>query len=578
MLELWIPRVTLAIGGLWLGLFVYQAICAAVLAVRWGIPELGVARALGGRLLRSAFLFLLCSTLALAARAPGRWTAWIDSWAGRVMLLALVVAGLRFQLRTWNVVLALGRDRALLLPWTFWLLAAAGMIAVVAGGRVELALPPISELARLVRPQSREHWPLLFLLASFAGATALVLVVRYDERLRWSSDEQRFLHPHRVRALSTAKLGIALAMGSLLSAAVCIFVWNRLAVARGAVPIPDLYPELPAVYFRLAIAWQAPIVAALLLRGLRRPLFDCFVSYKSEDVQLARRVTDQLMAAGSRVWFAEYQILLRRRRFAAALRSGLRRSAWGIAFTNDRYVDSEWCRQEIESLIHRLGPGRLVEVQIPLQDEPRRRYPELASSPAIESRDVGEILRFVRAETGMPANPAEAVPSGERKLYEGTYLGRPLTLEVSGWVLHEKPREGEIGGITFRFTDAPALFVNVWAHPETSPAGQRAARAIDDRQMFDSLVRFARDHLRRLPVHDVRARGVHLLFHSGLSQIALTYHMGFYWTRKVSLVIPNRSTGQMAEFEFTFGFRGPFTEYCRHAFLMDSLALSLAWT
>jgi hypothetical protein len=119
--------------------------------------------------------------------------------------------------------------------------------------------------------------------------------------------------------------------------------------------------------------------------------------------------------------------------------------------------------------------------------------------------------------------------------------------------------------------------VNLWAHPETSRPGQRLEQTVDDRQMFEFLVSFARGHLRRVPGRGVRLRGVHLLFHSNLSQVGMTYWNGRYWTRKVSLVIPNPTSRQTAELELTFGFLGPFAEYCRHVALMDRLALSLRW-
>ena len=51
-------------------------------------------------------------------------------------------------------------------------------------------------------------------------------------------------------------------------------------------------------------------------------------------------------------------------------------------------------------------------------------------------------------------------------------------------------------------------------------------------------------------------RGVHLLFHTRLSQFGLTYWTEFYWTRKVPVTIPNETTRETAEFVFTFGFPG----------------------
>ena len=52
----------------------------------------------------------------------------------------------------------------------------------------------------------------------------------------------------------------------------------------------------------------------------RRPPPQLFVSYKSQDVGVARRIADHLIASGVGVWFAEYQILLvARDRFEEAI-------------------------------------------------------------------------------------------------------------------------------------------------------------------------------------------------------------------------------------------------------------------
>ena len=72
-------------------------------------------------------------------------------------------------------------------------------------------------------------------------------------------------------------------------------------------------------------------------------------------------------------------------------------------------------------------------------------------------------------------------------------------------------------------------------------------------------------------------RSLHLIFHEGLSQFAITYRMFGYWTRKYSIVFPNDVTNQNAEFVFTFGFNGSFKQYCENVFLMDRLVESLEW-
>ena len=82
---------------------------------------------------------------------------------------------------------------------------------------------------------------------------------------------------------------------------------------------------------------------------------------------------------------------------------------------------------------------------------------------------------------------------------------------------------------------------------------------------------------RHLGTIGAEARGVHLLLKDGRSQMGLTYFMDDYWTRKVSVIIPNEAVSAAGEFVFTFGLFGSFREYCLMTRLMDDLVLSLTW-
>ena len=483
----------------------------------------------------------------------------------------------------------------------------------------------------------RDNWQLLYALASAATAALLVVAFRFDERFRWFNDEFRFHRPIAARIAAVVKLGVGLALSSLFLSVICIFVWNRFAEQQGRAVIPDFFPDYPPMFFKLAIAWNLPLFLVLALRCRRRALFDVFLSYKNYpgDTELVRRIADQLIGGGQRVWFAEYEILRLPARapenhskespnhrpdsvtagvggevettkkagredriIERFLDRGARESEWGLAFTNNLYVESDWCRIEMDRLLARRGPKRLLEVQIPREDLPRRKYNQLVASPALESRSVGEIIDFLGAHTGLARGLRERnVDASSLDRWEGHWMGSSVSLDVTGWELHEPPREGGLGGVTFRYPALqPPIFVNIWAHPETSKPGQRADKSINDREMFDYLKWYARKHLRQIPAMNVKLRGIHLLFHSNLSQIGLTYWSDHYWVRKISLVIPKPSqvkpggeglrqgstsartaAREMAEFEFTFGFVGSFADYCLHSSLMDRLALSLEW-
>lgn len=308
--------------------------------------------------------------------------------------------------------------------------------------------------------------------------------------------------------------------------------------------------------------------------------YDVFVSYRSQDVHTAREVADRLIASGISVWFAEYQILLvGRDRFQDAILDGIRRSRFGLAITNDRYVASAYCRLEMEELLERRGPPQILEARFPAEEGTLRAFPRLGESPHIDAVSTEDILSFLESETGWRIEPGVRLEEGDGRHIQGRCPAGPYVLDATGWDVVERGGES-VGGDTIK---GPVLryaggrhpiFVNLYAGRESAPQARRQDRTADDREMYDELLAYLPHHVGRLGA-DVR--GVHLLFHGGLSQMAVTYRLAGYWTRKHSVILPHPATGDPTEFVFTFGFFGPYREYCRHAHLMDRLVTTLQW-
>jgi hypothetical protein len=321
--------------------------------------------------------------------------------------------------------------------------------------------------------------------------------------------------------------------------------------------------------------------------------YDAFVSYKSEDVTVVRAVADGLIAAGARVWFAEYEILLSgRERFQERIDEGIRHSAYGLVFTNDRFVGSPYCRRELDELLEFAGPERIMEITLPREEGPHREYPSLDRSDLLDLRDPDEILRRAGARLGISPverprprrrgyrDPAghHSGTKGQPEAYEGFLLGRPYRIALSGWTIEKDPaRDPRYVGWAPEFKYAvkrPVLIVNVVAGTEISPEAQRLQEVEGDRAVYEFLLEYAPHHLGAI---GAEARGVHLLLKNGRSQMGLTYFMDGYWTRKVSVIIPNEAVSAAGEFVFTFGLFGSFREYCLMTRLMDDLVLSLTW-
>jgi hypothetical protein len=446
--------------------------------------------------------------------------------------------------------------------------------------------------------------------ALFLSALILVCVLRWDERFDATLDrDYHWLFPTIDQSVSVIKLLVRHWVLALLLAFLGPVVWHNLTASLGLPPLNAAAMEvvryvegigqgrLPThtaafiaqnvFLLQSILGWIAVLFALGAARALDAPRFDIFISYKSEDAALARRIADELTAAGWRVWFAEQQVLLAWRwLFALAIVSGIRDARFGLAITNNRWAASRHCAFEMRMLLWMLGPRRVLEVCAPPEPGPHRQFPKLSKSHRLESDNPSAMLKFVKAATlaPYPVHESPRLP-GAGARHRTDVCGRPASLSTEGWSAHG------VGGLpTWKYEALPEgqLFVNFEWGVETSREGQRVAQGLDDRRMYDALLKWAPKHVGRVRA---KVRGVHLLFHSGLSQMGMTYwvreqtvvgpmgpgRVGGYWTRKLSLILPNRTTGAMAEFLFTFGFRGPFGEYCRYAHIMDAFALSLDW-
>jgi hypothetical protein len=312
--------------------------------------------------------------------------------------------------------------------------------------------------------------------------------------------------------------------------------------------------------------------------------FDFFISYKSEDASLVRRVADMLVANGFKVWFAEYTILLTDRgRFAEAIEDGIRRSKFGLAFTRDLYVASEHCRDELNRLLDpsNCGPGKVLEIRLRNENLTHEAFPQLVDSPQFQfNGDVDSVLEFVGQSTAREINtferstltvPANRIYRDERGLY---------ALDIGGWgranpgdLRTDLSCKTVLNGYNAHWNLLIGPFI-----PGTRQA-YRMSEAMDERTCYNFILEFVAREFLTLPMVQGVCRGAHMLSVARYSQAAITYWfegMGSgYWTRRHSVVFPDSNPAGSTEFAFTFAFFGPFREYCRHAYLMDHLVESL---
>lgn len=305
--------------------------------------------------------------------------------------------------------------------------------------------------------------------------------------------------------------------------------------------------------------------------------FDLFVSYKSEDVHVARWMADRFIAAGLRVWFAEYIVLLvARERFEEAIDNGISHSRFGVILSNDRYVASSHCRRELDQLLHQSGPGihNLIEVRIPSEPATHRYNPTLAECRAIDyDGDPCRVTRFILENFVLPgAVPPDSPPTSAPAWLRDERRG--YALNVTDWQVDDRSTVGS-GAIAYRRSvEGRVLKVNL--HVGTGTVAPRPITTVlNEREVFDRSVEFASSFLSH---HGRRCAGVHLFFLGGYSHLVVAYWLQGCWERRYSIVLPDPKSGQATEFAFAFGFFGPFREYLLAVPLMDRLVQSLAWS
>lgn len=328
-----------------------------------------------------------------------------------------------------------------------------------------------------------------------------------------------------------------------------------------------------------------------------------FISYKSEDAVAVRMIAEQLRAQGASVWFAEYDVTISKRaEFQVAIDTAIAECDYGLCFTNDVYAGSEYCRDELEKLLRRLPPERIVEVGLPGGDRTHGLFPTLSSSPFLEvpvTRENGHsgvlepvaadrILGFVSETTGIPLGPCGyECPEYVKRLRYQTH-GLRYSLDFAGWSMKKPgilPRLiawRSLGPVFERYSpDGSFMWGKIMVGKMDAGVKRFAAGEVDDRAYYKAALAFADSFFANVqPQHCI---GAHLVFTQGWSHPAFTtikkgagmaIMMGRQTWRRLYSIVVSGPRGDM-EFAFFFFVRGRLESFLRCAHIMDHLVLSL---
>lgn len=353
--------------------------------------------------------------------------------------------------------------------------------------------------------------------------------------------------------------------------------------------------------------------------------YDFFISYRSTDVNTVRKIADQLLASGYKVWFAEYEILLKKRAsFKEAIDRGILASKYGICFTNDVYIDSEHCKDEMSQLLDLKPIENILEIQIPKGHKTYNQFPQLSSCPSISySGNVNELLRFIEERSNLKMRPfVNLEGSSQRQTFD--FLIYQYSLDLTGWEvvdrgsnidpltpsdsfikalprdirdewlklidyisLHAEVMQEEVLDIIAHGLDSISgptcllkindeiISMNLYIGPELDEKARKILHNPDDRERYEDIIaNTAQHHTKTLGLNVI---GVHLIKANGAGQFAMSYQNSHIWTRKVSIIMESPDNDEMLEFVFTFGYKGAYEDYCLYSHIMDKVATSLKW-
>jgi len=333
-----------------------------------------------------------------------------------------------------------------------------------------------------------------------------------------------------------------------------------------------------------------------------------FVSYKSEDANLVRGVTERMKANGVPLWFAEYEVLPETyERFQEAIDEGIQNASHGLVFTNARWADSEHCRYEMVHLLERIPHGKIVEVCIPKESEPRKIFPLLAESRRVvfegdhlnpQNLDLDQLVGEIWAEMGLDGpqlNPP--VTYGDRislqgygvEFDSGPFLFSPARTEQFQRMQARAGFRAAIFQASVEGIDVN-LDLHVWPL-DTAVGGLSVLQGgqADDREVYTSYRKYARDWLRsegRKRGEEWEAKGLHLIFIDGRSHMGLTYVSKRFtreealWERRYVISLPSEGDERQGEAGLVFAapMRGDpeaqLRKFCRLTPQMDTIARS----
>ncbi len=266
----------------------------------------------------------------------------------------------------------------------------------------------------------------------------------------------------------------------------------------------------------------------------RQDVYDVFISYKSKDANIVRRVVDVLKANGLKVWFAEWNILLvNYEDFQNEIEEGIERSNSALIFTNQDWFDSEHCNFEmrmiekkhkrIEMHLYQVRTGNIENVgtKFPLLDNDRLSF-EFAG-------DYNKLFDFIQTCLNTELQLFEADLNEKAITMQNDEITVNMSLYASNAIKQERfygKEKSLIGayqleGLTESSFIETYMFAYYFGKSEVLP--ENASFNItsnDDRELYNHYRGYAEKWMKQYKYFKL---GLHLFHFKNSSHFALTY-------------------------------------------------------
>ncbi|TWU08418.1 toll/interleukin-1 receptor domain-containing protein [Stieleria varia] len=320
--------------------------------------------------------------------------------------------------------------------------------------------------------------------------------------------------------------------------------------------------------------------------------FRVFLSYKSQDSNLARHVASWLRHNQIECWFAEDQIPLEGQEDFKAIvdqiAKGITQATHVLVFSSDLYVQADWCQIEFQLLraCDLLSSKSAAEIRLAPRDaahlaqdslERMWNHPQIGDVPRMNSRsdrilDLQKLERFLRVDCGWPLPETMqrlvTEPDLESVPVHLPFLG--LSIRLPGW----KARDIGIRhlGEDFEFSQSFVRDVNGIVDLEiranrfprnSSPFdNDGTSDDLDLRRDAYAMAKYFQSQLPANQLRHVTILGIHLVFIGSRSHFAISFAAArsggpLVAYRKYVLVLWDEQTSFHYELVFTFCVHGP---------------------